>query len=63
MKIWKLGVDTGKRDDSQQYQLVNRDKMFLSDFERKIYMAEKQNGMLDDLQVHVIHGRKESDMT
>lgn len=37
--------------------------MFLSDFERKIYMAEKQNGMLDDLQVHVIHGRKESDIT
>lgn len=63
MKIWKLGIDTGKRDDSQQYQLVNRDKMFLSDFERKIYMAEKQNGMLDDLQVHVIQGRKESDIT
>ena len=63
LKIWKLGIDTGKRDDSQQYQLVNRDKMFLSDFEKKINMAEKQNGMLDDLQVHVIHGRKESDMT
>lgn len=63
LKIWKLGIDTGKRDDSQQYQLVNRDKMFLSDFEKKINMAEKQNGMLDDLQVHVIQGRKESDIT
>lgn len=26
-------------------------------------MAEKQNGMLDDLQVHVIHGRKEYDIS
>ena len=31
MKIWKLGVDTGKRDDSQQYQLPvkNEKKLYL----------------------------------
>lgn len=54
MKIWKLGIDTGKRDDSQQYQLVNRDKLFLLDFMRKIGMTEKQNRMLDNLPVHII---------
>lgn len=63
MKVWKLGIDTGKRDDSQQYQLVNRKEMFLSDFRRKINMAEKQNEMLDDLQVHIIRGRKEYDIS
>lgn len=63
MKIWKLGIDTGKRDDSQQYQLVNRDKLFLLDFMRKIGMAEKQNRMLDNLPVHIIRGRKEYDIS
>ncbi len=63
MKIWRLGIDTGKRDDSQQYQLVNRDRLFLEDFMRKIDMAEKQNKMLDNLPVHIIRGRKESDIS
>lgn len=63
MKIWKLGIDTGKRDDSQQYQLVNRDKLFLLDFMRKIGMTEKQNRMLDNLPVHIIRGRKEYDIS
>ena len=63
MKIWKLGIDTGKRDDSQQYQLVDRDKLFLLDFMRKIGMTEKQNRMLDNLPVHIIRGRKEYDIS
>lgn len=44
LKIWKLGIDTGKRDDSQQYQLVNRDKMFLSDFEKRLIWQKNKMG-------------------
>lgn len=63
MKIWRLKIDTGKRDDAQQYQLVNNDKNFTWDFAKRINMAERQNGKLDDLEVHIIHGRKEFDVS
>lgn len=63
MKIWCLKVDTGKRDDAKQYQLVNKENTFLENFEQSIYKAEKLNGKLDNIQAHVIHGRRETDLS
>ncbi len=59
MKIWNLKIDTGKRDDSQQYQLVNCDDEFSEDFDSRINSPERLLGKLRELEVHVISGRKD----
>ncbi|GFI24822.1 hypothetical protein IMSAGC011_03626 [Lachnospiraceae bacterium] len=63
MKIWKLRLDAGKREDSQQYQLVNDDNHFLEDFDTMINSLERQLWKLRELEVHVISGRKEFDIS
>lgn len=63
MKIWRLRLDTGKREDSQQYQLVNEDNHFLEDFDTMINSLERQLWKLRELEVHVISGRKEFDIS
>ena len=63
MKIWKLRLDAGKREDSQQYQLVNEDNHFLEDFDTMINSLERQLWKLRELEVHVISGRKEFDIS
>ncbi len=63
MKIWRLRLDAGKREDSQQYQLVNEDNHFLEDFDTMINSLERQLWKLRELEVHVISGRKEFDIS
>ncbi len=63
MKIWRLRLDTGKREDSQQYQLINCDDEFSEDFDSRINSPERQLGKLRELEVHVISGRKEFDVS
>ena len=63
MKIWRLRLDTGKREDSQQYQLINCDDEFSEDFDSRINSPERQLGKLRGLEVHVISGRKEFDIS
>ena len=63
MKIWRLRLDAGKREDSRQYQLVNDDNHFLEDFDTMINSLERQLWKLRELEVHVISGRKEFDIS
>lgn len=44
MKIWKLEVYIGKKEDRKQYQIASKDKSLKEDFEHKMEMAVRQNG-------------------
>lgn len=63
MKIWNLAVETGKRDVGKQYQIVNKSDNFNDDFDQKMGMAKRLNGYFDDIEVDVICGRKDYDMS
>ena len=63
MKIYELRVDTGKKDDRLQYQLVTKDAKFLNDFEESMDGIEKVKDKLSDLKITIIKGKNEADFS
>ena len=60
MKIWKLKVEFG---NYKSFQLVNKDNEFLEEFNREMISGKLQNGKWDNMEVELIEGKENSDLS